>query len=266
MDARKGSGCAPLHMAPADIASVLGSSAWLPLESNPAIFDKFGQRIGLPAEWGFADVLGLDDELLDMVPEPCAAFILLFPCEPEIMARRRKAMACGRSLHTKDVYFLSQHAAAGNACGTFAAIHAIVNARHAFQLKAGGPLHKLLDAGASMSAHERGRLLLTMSDLRERSDAAAEDSAAQTACPERDGPELDHHFVALVCSSNGRLVELDGTMPHPIDHGEVSIATFKRRAAEVVRGFLPAGAGSEGSAGGSIEFALCALCRKPPEG
>lgn len=234
----------------------LDSSAWLPLESNPEIFDAFGKRIGLPADVGFFDVLGLDEELLDMVPEPCAAFILLFPCEPEIMARRRTAGKYEPE-QTDDIFFLSQHREAGNACGTFAAIHAITNTRHVFELRRGGPLDKLLDVGTGMSANERGRHLLTMSELRERSDAAASDTAAQTACPSRDGPELDHHFVALVCSSKGRLVELDGTRPHPIDHGPVTPANFKQRAAEVVRRcFLPA-------EGGSIEFALCALCRKP---
>ncbi|KAG8460350.1 hypothetical protein KFE25_011841 [Diacronema lutheri] len=242
-----------------DVDSALASSAWLPLESNPEIFNAFGKRIGLPDDWGFVDVLGLDDELLDMVPEPCAALILLFPCEPEIMARRRAAASAHDPVTTDDIYFLAQHAAAGNACGTFAAIHAISNSQHAFELRRGTPLDQLLSMGHGMSADERGRVLLTMSDLRERSDAAAEDAAAQTACPRRDGPDLEHHFVAFVCSSKGRLVELDGTKAHPIDHGEVSLRTFKRRAAAVVRElFLPRDGGGTGA---SIEFALCALCR-----
>jgi ubiquitin carboxyl-terminal hydrolase L3 len=243
---------------PGDITATLGSSAWLPLESNPEMFDAFGKRVGLPDDWGFFDVLGLDDELLEMIPKPCAAFILLFPCIPEVMARRpAPPPEAGDPSLVNEMYFLSQHAAAGNACGTFAALHAIINSRHAFALER-GPLDRLLKSG--MSADERGRMLLTMTELREQSDAAAEDRSAQTACPSRDGPDLDHHFVALVCSANGRLVELDGTLPRPVDHGAVSFENFTSKAARVVKErFLPANP----SEAGSIEFALCALSRKP---
>ncbi|KAJ1621143.1 peptidase C12, ubiquitin carboxyl-terminal hydrolase [Pavlovales sp. CCMP2436] len=244
-----------------DLASLGSSSAWLPLESNPKIFDAFGQKIGLPEDWGFFDVLGLDEELLgeELLPKPCSALILLFPCIDEVMARRRVPPPQPNPPLTDDITFVSQHAEAGNACGTIATIHAIINSRHAFELGR-GPLNQLLD-GAAMSADERGRLLLGMADIRERSDAAAEDQAAQTACPSREADALDHHFVAIVCSSQGRLVELDGTKPSPIDHGEATVETFVSRAATMVKErFLPR---DTSKAGSSIEFALVALCRKP---
>jgi hypothetical protein len=40
---------------------------WLPLESNPEVLNPFVHRLGLPPDWGFADVFGLDPELLCMV-------------------------------------------------------------------------------------------------------------------------------------------------------------------------------------------------------
>lgn len=249
-----------------EITAKLGKSggAWLPLESNPTIFDAFGKRIGLPEDWGFVDILGFDAELLDMVPKPCAAVILLFPCSAGIYRYRREEEDRVRSQgqHVNDdVYFLSQHSESGNSCGTVAAIHAIVNSRQTFELKAGGPLDRLMGKGANMSPDERGRVLLSMHDLRERSDTAAEDASAQTRCPPRDGPDLEHHFAAFVRSPAGRLVELDGTKPWPVDHGEVSQEDFVRTVGEVITANF---VGKDESA--SIEFSAMALARRgaPP--
>ena len=36
------------------------SSPWLPLESNPEVFTQFAHSVGLPSDWGWHDVYGLE--------------------------------------------------------------------------------------------------------------------------------------------------------------------------------------------------------------
>jgi len=83
-----------------------------------------------------------------------------------------------------------------------------------------------------MSAMERGRALLSTSDLRNSSDESAGHESAQTALPDRHGPDLDHHFVTFSPISDGmgtidddehmHVVELDGTKVKPVDHGSIA--------------------------------------------
>ena len=54
-------------------------------------------RIGLARGWRFCDVLGLDPELLQLVPQPVLGAVLLFPCSERIYAARKQQDAALRS-------------------------------------------------------------------------------------------------------------------------------------------------------------------------
>lgn len=281
------------------------SSPWLPLESNPEVFTQFAHSVGLPSDWGWHDVYGLDDELLAMVPQPCCAVILLFPCSAKIyQARRREHQQLFQRQQKAPTdfadatFFLKQHAEFGNACGTIASVHALSNSAWAY---GGGPASTAATSSGSGGGGEddtadgdgslakfcaehrgsgpdqRGRALLRADALKFASDVAAAAPAAQTACPARAGPALDHHFCAFVLgrvSGGGdeglRLLELDGTKAAPIDHGSIDsgggsgflLETRPRAildaAARVIRErFMEVDPDN-------VEFSLMALCKNPP--
>ena len=248
-------------------------SPWLPLESNPELFTEFAHCVGLQSSWRWVDVLGLDDDLLEMVPLPCVAVILLFPCTPRIYAARaleeRETRAAAKTGHCPPpCVFLKQHAEFGNACGTIASVHALSNTRHLTQgagSGGSGGLDDFCNSTRGQDADQRGRALLACPALKSASDGAASMPAAQTALPDRHGPDLDHHFCTLRrvlpeaaqgSEHGGRLVELDGTKWAPVDHGPCAEpGDLLRDAAAVVREKFMA------LEPDSIEFTLMALCR-----
>lgn len=214
-----------------------GGARWLALESNPEVFNTFASRVGLPAGWEFVDVLGLDDELLCMVPQPCAALVLLFPCTEAMYKKRRDQDADlkeGRRAVDEPLFFVKQLRDFGNACGTIACVHALGNVRTTVGMPDSAPLAEFAKQAAGLDPEERGKALLRADAFKSLSDQAATDSAAQTACPSREA-RVDHHFVAFVQSPGGRLVELDGTKRGAVDHGVTTSDSFLSDAAAVIR-------------------------------
>ncbi|XP_043942748.1 ubiquitin carboxyl-terminal hydrolase isozyme L4-like [Protopterus annectens] len=63
---------------------MLASHRWLPLEANPDVMNQFLKQLGVCPSWQFGDVYGMDPELLDMVPKPVCAVLLLFPVTEKV--------------------------------------------------------------------------------------------------------------------------------------------------------------------------------------
>eukprot|EP00614_Pseudopedinella_elastica_P005841 CAMPEP_0172593102 /NCGR_PEP_ID=MMETSP1068-20121228/12289_1 /TAXON_ID=35684 /ORGANISM="Pseudopedinella elastica, Strain CCMP716" /LENGTH=256 /DNA_ID=CAMNT_0013390487 /DNA_START=44 /DNA_END=814 /DNA_ORIENTATION=- len=224
-----------------------GNFNWLPLESNPGVLNPFVRRLGLPEGWGFADVFGLDEELLMMVPQPCVALMLLFPSDKisqarrrEISAKRLEADGGQKRECPDDVYFVQQHDAVGNACGTIAAVHAVANGalQGHFALDEGSVLSKFLAQTDAQDAQTRGWELTKMAELQELSDATA--AAGETEGAGTDDA-MNSHFICFT-NVGGILYELDGRMrgeadgvAFPVAHGPTTAESFLADAAKVIR-------------------------------
>lgn len=232
--------------------------SWLPLESNPDVLNPFVHRLGLPNNWGFCDVFGLDEDLLMMVPQPCAAVCLLYPSGKISKPRREMLKAKSPPPAPSDLFFCMQQDGIGNACGTIACLHAVGNAsiNGCFAL-GDGPLKEFMEATAKTpTPSDRGRALLDATSLQEMSDATA-------AAGETEGAGTDDannsHFISFVYHK-GNLYELDGRFiigetAVPTCHGETTPETFLSDVAKVVKDqFLPLDPEN-------ANFNLVALCK-----
>ena len=208
---------------------------WMPLESNPDVMNQFLLKLGISPKFQFTDVFGLDDELLCMIPQPCHAFILLFPitekytnfCEQEAIEIEKSGQTV-----SKNVFFMKQ--TIGNACGTIGVIHAAANNKNRLEFLSDSVFEKFYHEAVSLTPEEKGKMLESDSAISKlHEDCAREGQSAAIGADEK----VDLHFVALA-QVDGYLYEFDGRKPFPINHGASSPDTFLKDAATVCKQFM----------------------------
>ena len=79
------------------------------------------RAIGLPEPYGFAELFGMDEELLAMVPQPVDAVIAGVAVQNKAEDRAKGDNS------VKSEFYMSQSGVLDNACGVIACIHSIFN-------------------------------------------------------------------------------------------------------------------------------------------
>jgi len=145
---------------------------WLPLEANPEVLTKYARALGAPSSSSFADVYGLEEELLAMVPGKALALLLLFPITKTYEDKRveqQKELTKLKDEREKDdeerdsssfPYFTRQ--TIGNACGTVGLLHSfapIAGKVGSSAFAAGSFFERFYSATASMGFDERAEYL-----------------------------------------------------------------------------------------------------------
>ncbi|GAB5366547.1 hypothetical protein AAMO2058_001152800 [Amorphochlora amoebiformis] len=198
----------------------LSQGNWLPLESNPEVLTQFASRVGLPKDFEFVDMYGVDETSASWVPQPAAAVVLLFST----------IESQGQDL-SKNLFYITQHDDIGNACGTIATIHAMANSTDLF--KPEGVVGDFVKKWTGKDPSDIGYGLLEAKDIQEVSEEAAESKVAQTATPDRQ-ESVAAHFIAFVKVDN-TLYEMDGRKAFPINHGKTSQKSFLVDAGKVIQ-------------------------------
>lgn len=258
-------------------AALASIAAWPPLPVCPGAFGTFRSAVGCHASLHFEDVLGLDADLLALLPRPVVALIVLFPTCAAAMAyldglEARAITPPPATPSTPGPFFLRQRV--GGVCGTIAILHALVNGARSLPHRDGDALlgrtlseELLLDededtatpplkADAAAVCERRTQALLTSAALRaahERAATAADGHAAARARGVRQG----RHFVTLTFTGT-RLLLLDGRRALPVDCGTTTPSTFLEDAAALVARLMAA-AETEGRGHHTHAFGLVAL-------
>jgi len=208
---------------------------WFPLESNPNLINEYVQKLGFDTSlYQFADVFSTEDWALQMIPQPVAAVIMLYPLTDKQESQYDQDNVAEDALES--VWFIQQRI--GNACGTIGLLHAVLNTPEGlrsfpedswlynFQQECPIPLDPIRKA----EILEGDEKIATMHD-----QATASESN-QTDRGNLDD-EIITHFVALVCV-NDKLYELDGRKRAPVLHGKTTQMDLLKDACGVVRKYM----------------------------
>lgn len=99
---------------------------FIPLESNPDVFNKLISHLGASGSLKFEDVWSLDEPHLD---HPAVALVLVFPTIKDYEAKRdaeyRERGEYGTDEDNDNALWLKQ--TIQNACGLYAILHALMN-------------------------------------------------------------------------------------------------------------------------------------------
>lgn len=222
----------------ADVDVDKATKKWFPLESNPALMNSYVQKLGFDTSlYEFVDVYSTEEWALEMIPQPIAALIMLYPIT-EVQETHRREEKVETINDESKVWFMKQRI--GNACGTIGLLHSLLNVPEGLRGTSIAPDSWLSqfygDCPPALSPLNKAERLEDDATIETLHDTATSDSSNQTARGERDD-DVNTHFVALVHVEGG-LYELDGRKEGPVFHGTSSEIRLLQDSCKVVETFM----------------------------
>ncbi|KAK4172238.1 putative ubiquitin carboxyl-terminal hydrolase 1 [Triangularia setosa] len=235
---------------------------FLPLESNPEVFNELIHLLGASDEIAFEDILSLDEPSL-LPQRPTLAAILVLPASSAFEEKKFAADAArveyNGSGEGEPVVWFKQ--TIHNACGLYAILHALSNIR---------PLSRFFEQDSSFlrflgdciacQPRERARLLESSVEI-ERAHAAVA-VKGDSAVPESAEDKVDYHYICFTLGADGCLYELDGDLKGPVSLGKVQSGKqgdiLGPETISLIRGYIDQGSGN-------IGYSLMALVHRGNE-
>ena len=191
------------------------SACWTPIESNPDIFTKLAQNIGLSKDLAFQDIWALDTESTAFVPRPVYALVLVFPTDEDYEKDKVLRTTAEHSSENNKIIWFQQ--TIYNACGLYGLLHAVCNGAREHILP-NTFLSDILSSYSRTQPSERSKMLASTNLKREYLKAAQD---GDSIVPTDAADEVDFHYTCFV-KFDSHLYELDGDLSGPIDLGALN--------------------------------------------
>ncbi|KAI3631723.1 hypothetical protein MIR68_010196 [Amoeboaphelidium protococcarum] len=234
----------------------MSATHWIPLESNPEVFTKLTRDLTGTDSCEWIDIYTLDEDIADL----CALIFLYDVSAEEESASDVPApgsqefnnysdQSIESHIIDKDFpYYMYQ--TVGNACGTVALVHTLINQSDLIQSQNESVIKRFHQETLSLIWSERAARFEHNSDISNIHNKYA--SEGQTEAPAADA-DISLHFVAFVPIS-GTIWQLDGrNKSGPFKCGSIG-GSFMLSAASVIKETLISKSG--------FSFSLLGLIRK----
>ncbi|KAK8105456.1 ubiquitin carboxyl-terminal hydrolase [Apiospora kogelbergensis] len=195
--------------------------AFIPLEANPELMTSLLHKLGLSTALQCHDVFSISDkEMLQFIPRPALALLLVFPVSAVYESQRMAEDAptpeyTGKGDQEPVLWFKQT---IRNACGMMGLLHAVSNGPARNFVEPDTELDKLIKAAEPLPPAERSKLIEQTQALASAHHEAASQGA--TAAPDAQD-DVDLHYVCFVKTDDGMLWELDGRRKGPIARGKL---------------------------------------------
>ena len=195
-------------------------NSWCTIESDPGVFSTMLRELGVKGIQ-IEELWGLDKDAVLSLNSPLKAIIFLFKYDPVIV---KKTHENSKISNDSKIYFAKQ--IINNACATQALINAVMNfsdteQAESNQFSLGNLLTSFKTFTNDFPSDAKGETLSNSEDIRKTHNSFAKQTVFEIDHSMiRSQKEDPFHFVTYM-PYNGKLIELDGLMPGPIEHGNL---------------------------------------------
>ncbi|KAK8106774.1 hypothetical protein PG999_010133 [Apiospora kogelbergensis] len=203
---------------------VVYNKHFIPLESNPDVFNHIIHQLGVSSALRFHDVWSLSEpEILALIPRPVLALFIVFSTPPQyedlLDEENQLTPKYTKMGEDEDAMWFKQ--TINNACGLYGILHAVANGGARDFVEPKSHLSDLLERCSHLNVSDRASVLENDAVLESTYHSAA--ILGDTDAPRDPESEVDFHYVCFVKSHrNGNLYVMDGDRNGPINVGPMS--------------------------------------------
>lgn len=203
----------------------MGKLEWIPMESNPEVMNSFFRKVGVKPHLSVVDVLGFDDESLELVEGKVEGILLCYPIKEGSNWKVDEAAK-------ERLYFMRQ--TIRNACATMALIHLLANQCNDHDFEPDSSMKAFIKESKQLEPEVKANKFESCETIATAHEKASVEG--QTEAPAAS-EAVEYHFISII-HNNNTIYEMDGRKQGPINHGPTSQENFLRDAMKVVKQFV----------------------------
>lgn len=195
------------------------------MESNPEVMNSFLRKVGVKPHIQVVDVLGFDEELLQMIEGKVEGILLCYPLKGETNNNVDEEAK-------SKLYFMRQ--TIRNACATMALIHLLANQCTESDFEPKSSIMEFIEESKHFEPEVKANKFENCQTIAAAHEKVS--SEGQTEAPAAS-ESVEYHFISLI-SRDDTIYEMDGRKNGPINHGPTKAETFVKDAIQVVKKFV----------------------------